>query len=112
MKHLKSLLIIEDNEHILKAHAEYFSLCDYEVFEASALEQAWEELSRHAPDLIILDNELPDGHGVDFFKRTSADIGYPCNYDLCRGRNQWRKRSTPMRRGRISSQTLCHGGSA
>ena len=73
---MKSIIMIEDNKHILIANAEYFRLCDYEVFEASSLEEARSELSQHVPDLIILDNQLPDGCGLDFCKelRRASDI--------------------------------------
>ena len=73
---MKSIMIIEDNKHILAANAEYFRLCDYEVFEASALEEARSGLFHHTLDLIILDNQLPDGCGLDFCKelRNTSDI--------------------------------------
>ena len=61
-------MIVEDNEHILHANAEYLRLYDYKVFEASTLDEAKIKLSQHTPDLIILDNQLPDGYGVDFYK--------------------------------------------
>lgn len=75
-KKMKSVIIVEDNEHILHANAEYLRLCDYEVFEASTLEKAKTELSLHTPDLIILDNQLPDGYGLDFCRklRHTSDI--------------------------------------
>ena len=65
---MKSIMIIEDNEHILHANAEYLRMYDYKVFEASTLDEAKIELSQHTPDLIILDNQLPDGYGLDFYK--------------------------------------------
>ena len=73
---MKSIMIVEDNEHILHANAEYLRLWDYEVFEASTLEKAKTELSQHTPDLIILDNQLPDGYGLDFCRklRHTSDI--------------------------------------
>ena len=73
---MKAILIVEDNEHILYANAEYLRLCDYEVFEASTLEKAKTEISQHTLDLIILDNQLPDGCGLDFCRelRQTSDI--------------------------------------
>lgn len=73
---MKSIMIIEDNKHILTANVEYFRLFDYETFEAFTLEEAWSELSQHAPDLIILDNQLPDGCGLDFCMelRQTSDV--------------------------------------
>ena len=56
---MKSIMIVEDNEHILHANAEYLRLYDYKVFEASTLDEAKIKLSQHTPDLIILDNQLP-----------------------------------------------------
>ncbi|SDM02217.1 Response regulator receiver domain-containing protein [Sarcina sp. DSM 11001] len=74
---MKTILIIEDNEHIRKANAEYLRLCDYEVLEAPTLEKARDELSRCKPDLIILDNELPDGYGVSFLKELRRALDIP-----------------------------------
>ena len=73
---MKTVMIIEDNEYILNANAGYFRLCDYAVIEAPTLGKARAELSQHTPDLIILDNQFPDGYGLDFFKelRHTSDI--------------------------------------
>ena len=74
---MKTIMIIEDNENILNANAEYFRLCDYEVFEASTLGKARDGLSWCTPDLIILDNELPDGYGVSFLKELRRTMDIP-----------------------------------
>ena len=73
---MKTVMIIEDNEYILNANAGYFRLCDYAVIEAPTLGKARAELSQHTPDLIILDNQFPDGYGLDFFRelRHTSDI--------------------------------------
>ena len=73
---MTSIMIIEDNKHILAANADYFRLCDYEVIEASTLEKARAGLSQQVPNLVILDSHLPDGCGLDFCKelRRASDI--------------------------------------
>ena len=73
---MTSIMIIEDNKHILAANADYFRLCDYEVIEASTLEKARAGLSWQVPNLVILDSHLPDGCGLDFCKelRNTSDI--------------------------------------
>ena len=73
---MKTIMIIEDNEYILNANAGYFRLCDYAVIEAPTLGKARAELSQHTPDQIILDNQLPDGYGLDFCRklRHTSDI--------------------------------------
>lgn len=73
---MKSIMIIEDNEYILHANAEYLRLCDYDVTEAATIRDAWIAQDRHQANLIILDNQLPDGYGLDFCKelRRASDI--------------------------------------
>lgn len=63
------LLIIEDEETLLKSIATYFRQ-DGEVCEtASSYEVGLEKIAMYAYDCIILDIGLPDGSGLDLVKK-------------------------------------------
>ena len=61
---LKLKILIVDDEHdycvIMK---NYFEDRNYEVFVASNLKQAYEQIDENLPDILFLDNNLPDGKG-------------------------------------------------
>ncbi|WP_330983860.1 MULTISPECIES: response regulator [Enterobacterales] len=61
------VVIVEDEPHLAELHREYieqnFHLRIVGI--ASTLEQARTLLQRHQPRLILLDNSLPDGQGVE-----------------------------------------------
>lgn len=61
---LKLKILIVDDEHdycsIMKS---YFEGKNYEVFLAGTLNEAMEQLEKNSPDILFLDNNLPDGRG-------------------------------------------------
>ena len=61
---MSTILLVEDNPHIMKINAEMLALRGYEVLKASSAAQAREQLYWHTVDLIVLDIMLPDGNGV------------------------------------------------
>lgn len=69
MTHCQPLdvVIVEDEPHLARLHREYIEQNFHlrVVGIASTLEQARTLLERHQPRLILLDNYLPDGQGVD-----------------------------------------------
>lgn len=62
----KTILLVEDNEHLNKINSRALRLAGYRVLTALNLEQARERLAEEEPDAIVLDILLPDGSGVDF----------------------------------------------
>jgi len=63
-----TLLLVEDNPHIMDANSEALKLEGYRVLEAETVNQAKILYERESPDLIVLDIMLPDGDGISFCK--------------------------------------------
>lgn len=61
------ILLVEDNEMIIKAIKFLLEEHDYKVSVASTIKEAKEKISKNY-DLIILDVMLPDGNGLEFFE--------------------------------------------
>ena len=61
------ILLIEDNEMIIKALKYLLESHEYYVDVATSIKEAKEKII-NTYDLIILDVMLPDGNGLDFFK--------------------------------------------
>ncbi|HGK4671882.1 response regulator [Kluyvera genomosp. 2] len=61
------VVIVEDEPHLAQLHREYIEQNFHlrVVGIAGSLEQARELISRHQPRLVLLDNYLPDGQGVE-----------------------------------------------
>jgi len=62
----KKLLVIEDEGEIGLIFDMILNEKDFELDYVNNLLSADEYLQQQKPDLIILDNQLPDGFGVDF----------------------------------------------
>jgi response regulator of citrate/malate metabolism len=69
-----STLIVEDDYHVATIHSAYvrrvrgFSVIGH----ASSAASARTEIRRLAPELVLLDLYLPDGHGLDLVRETLA----------------------------------------
>lgn len=61
---MKKILIVEDEEPILRLLAEQFRKNNFEVFEAKDGEQGLKLAEEKKPDLIILDLFMPKKNGV------------------------------------------------
>lgn len=61
------ILLIEDNEMIIKALKYLLESHEYYVDVATSIKEAKEKIT-NTYDLIILDVMLPDGNGIEFFK--------------------------------------------
>ncbi|MEF9922659.1 MAG: response regulator, partial [Anaerovoracaceae bacterium] len=66
---MATLLLVEDNPHIMKINAESLEDAGYKICEATSLEEAEEVLNKKLIHLIVLDIMLPDGNGVAFCKK-------------------------------------------
>jgi len=60
--------IIEGNEALILSNSSALKQRNYEVLTASTLAQARVQLTEGAPDIILLDADLPDGDGLLFCK--------------------------------------------
>ena len=70
------VLIIEDDSMVAMIHKEYFNRkdADFTIEHVLSLKDAQKYLESNNPDLIVLDNYLSDGKGVDFLPKLK---GYP-----------------------------------
>ena len=64
----KRLLLVEDNEKILRGNQRLLEWEGYEVDAARTLEQAEQCFEARRPDAVILDIMLPDGNGLEYMK--------------------------------------------
>lgn len=62
----KRILLVEDNEQIMRGNKRMLTRRGYEVISALTLAQARSLVQVQMPDLLVLDIMLPDGNGLDF----------------------------------------------
>lgn len=73
-----NILLIEDNEAIIKGLAYSFEKNKYSLVYKTNIKETKEYLSNKATiDLIILDITLPDGNGFDLFQNTIKELNIP-----------------------------------
>ncbi len=65
-----SLLLVDDDPHVLDSMAGWLREQGYTVDEASSCREAVARLGRHAYDLVLADVRLPDGDGFDILAHT------------------------------------------
>ena len=74
------ILYIEGNEALILSNSSALKQRNYEVLTASTLAQARVQLTEGAPDIILLDADLPDGDSLLFCKeireKTAAYISF------------------------------------
>ncbi|GIP33396.1 response regulator transcription factor [Paenibacillus sp. J2TS4] len=73
---MKTILILEDDDHLNRGIAFTFEKDGYHTVSASNIKEGKRRLEQHKTDLIILDLGLPDGNGMDWCKeiRTHSTI--------------------------------------
>jgi DNA-binding response OmpR family regulator len=67
------VLIVEDEEDINATLQEAFRLAGYDVVGAFSAEEAFGEVQRRCPDLVLLDQMLPDLDGVEICRQLRAE---------------------------------------
>jgi two-component system OmpR family response regulator len=60
---MKRVLIIDDEIDLCTLIRSYLSKKNYEVYTAHSLSEGFKKLESIAPDVLLLDNNLPDGMG-------------------------------------------------
>ncbi|GAU78289.1 response regulator transcription factor [Fusibacter sp. 3D3] len=75
----KLILLVEDNEKIMRGNQRLFGLEGFETMAALTLCAARTSIVARKPDAVILDIMLPDGSGLDFMQelRTGEHTGIP-----------------------------------
>ena len=68
------VLIIEDNPDFVDFVQAVLELNGYTVAHTASLHTGIRLSNEMPPDLILLDLDLPDGNGLDFFDQVAADM--------------------------------------
>lgn len=79
----QTILIVEDNENILRINKEALEMEGYHVLTAQSLKKAKEYIDKASIDLILLDIMLPDGSGVEFCRVIRKQIIVPILFLSC-----------------------------
>ena len=65
----RRILLIEDNEKIMRGNVRMFEWEGYETDVAFTLADARNRIDARLPDVIVLDIMMPDGSGLDFLRK-------------------------------------------
>jgi len=71
------ILVVDDEIEIMRALQRSLSAHGYEVFTAGSGEEALEEITRHRPDLVLLDLGLPGISGLEVCRQVRAQSNLP-----------------------------------
>ncbi len=69
----EQVLIVEDNQKNMKLFRDVLLAKGYRTLEATTGGEAIELATEHAPDLVLMDIQLPDLDGVQSLRRLRAD---------------------------------------
>ena len=69
----EQVLIVEDNQRSMKLFRDVLTATGYRTLEATTGTQAVELAIEYAPDLVLMDIQLPDVDGVEALGRLRAD---------------------------------------
>lgn len=61
---MKKILIIDDEKDFCQLFKSYFQKQDFQVKSASLLTTGLVALNEYNPEVLLLDNNLPDGYGI------------------------------------------------
>jgi len=67
-----TILIVDDEAKARGSMGRLLSAEGYEILEAENLAGAVKTLNDHLPDILLLDFNLPDGHGLDLLRKLSG----------------------------------------
>jgi len=83
-----TVLLVEDNPHIMEINYEALMMEDYEVLKAYDGRECMEQLAKHRVDLIVLDIMLPDSDGYTLCRRIKEEYDIPILFLSALGENE------------------------
>ena len=66
------ILIVDDEADYCQIMKNFFQEKNYEVFLAGTLKEGLDMIEKNSPDILILDNNLPDGQSWPYVERITA----------------------------------------
>ena len=69
MNIITSVLLIDDEKEFCKLIVKILEQEPYKIECAFSLKEAEEILIKNSPDVVLMDNNLPDGKGIDFLRK-------------------------------------------
>ncbi|MDR0649186.1 MAG: response regulator transcription factor [Synergistaceae bacterium] len=78
------ILIIEDDQEVLRNNKKHLEWEGYIVYAAETLNDAKKAVASFRPSLILLDVQMPDGSGYDFCEEIRLMTASPIIYLTCR----------------------------
>jgi signal transduction histidine kinase len=72
----KTILVVDDDPHIVALLDEVLSLKGFNVVGASSVGECGRCLQMAKPDLLLVDYQLPDGNGLDVVKAAITELPY------------------------------------
>ena len=85
---MSTILLVEDNPHIMKINAASLSMESYRVLRAETAAACLDALREHDIDLIVLDVMLPDGDGVSLCAHIKQQYEIPILFLSALGENE------------------------
>ena len=96
----RTVLIVDDNEHLREILASILRHSGYDILEASTGDEAIRQALNAKPQLILLDLDLPDIRGIDVAKKIKATAGAShIPIVACSASSGWEWRDEALRAG-------------
>lgn len=85
---MSTILLVEDNPHIMKINTEALTMYGYEILQAASAEECRQAMRWHPVDLVVLDIMLPDRNGVALCRELKEQYHVPILFLSALGESQ------------------------
>ena len=103
---MNTILLVEDNPHIMKINHAALMMEGYRILEAATAAECLAALDAQDIDLVILDIMLPDGNGVTLCRQIKQKFEIPILFLSALGGKPGRHCSAAGRGRRLPAQAL------